>query len=388
MALEVCPVSNVALGVYSDLTSVPLPDADRRRRDHRARCRRPAALRVEAGRPVRHHARGPRPRRPSSPTWPGGPSPHPVPGRDRRSGNSVNRRPAGAVPERTSRDATERLPKPRRPQLAQAGTPAGSTGSEPPTQPYGQQPPPTDPALYAPYGQQPPAEPTPYAPTARRRTAAVPRPTAEPSQPPYGEAPDGQARDGVRPTVALRGRPTRCDYLDWAGHRAPGGMSSAHPDRARALRRTMGVARSRRSTLSRGATPVATRPRPAWIMGMIGTALLALIAIGTRSRDPRRGRHRQRPVRLLAHPGVHERLDLLSDQPQGAADSTGSSTQAMRRRPAPTPSRTARASASSSAGGGPAPVGQASVCRSTRTGRRGRGPWRSRRGRSATPHPT
>ena len=25
MALEVCPVSNVALGVYSDLTSVPLP---------------------------------------------------------------------------------------------------------------------------------------------------------------------------------------------------------------------------------------------------------------------------------------------------------------------------------------------------------------------------
>ena len=26
VALEVCPVSNVALGVYSDLTSVPLPD--------------------------------------------------------------------------------------------------------------------------------------------------------------------------------------------------------------------------------------------------------------------------------------------------------------------------------------------------------------------------
>ena len=26
IALEICPVSNVALGVYSDLTSVPLPD--------------------------------------------------------------------------------------------------------------------------------------------------------------------------------------------------------------------------------------------------------------------------------------------------------------------------------------------------------------------------
>jgi len=26
IALEVCPVSNVALGVYSDLTSVPLPE--------------------------------------------------------------------------------------------------------------------------------------------------------------------------------------------------------------------------------------------------------------------------------------------------------------------------------------------------------------------------
>ena len=37
VALEVCPVSNVALGVYSDLTSVPLPPADGRRGDDRAR---------------------------------------------------------------------------------------------------------------------------------------------------------------------------------------------------------------------------------------------------------------------------------------------------------------------------------------------------------------
>ena len=70
--LEVCPVSNVSLGVYSDLASVPLPAAARRRRDGRARRRRPAAVRFPAGRPVRHHARRPRPRpTTSSPTWPG-----------------------------------------------------------------------------------------------------------------------------------------------------------------------------------------------------------------------------------------------------------------------------------------------------------------------------
>ena len=63
VALEVCPVSNVALGVYSDLTSVPLPTPARGRRDDRARCRRPAAVRVAAGRAVRHHARRPRPLR-------------------------------------------------------------------------------------------------------------------------------------------------------------------------------------------------------------------------------------------------------------------------------------------------------------------------------------
>ena len=62
VALEVCPVSNVALGVYSDLTSVPLPDAARGRRHRRAGRRRPAAVRVPAGRPVRHDARRPRPR--------------------------------------------------------------------------------------------------------------------------------------------------------------------------------------------------------------------------------------------------------------------------------------------------------------------------------------
>ena len=63
VALEVCPVSNVALGVYSDLTSVPLPTAARRRRDRRAGRRRPAAVRLAADRPVRHDARRPRARR-------------------------------------------------------------------------------------------------------------------------------------------------------------------------------------------------------------------------------------------------------------------------------------------------------------------------------------
>ena len=72
VALEVCPVSNVALGVYSDLTSVPLPPAARGRRHGRARRRRPAAVRLPAGRPVRHDARRPRAhRRARSPSWPG-----------------------------------------------------------------------------------------------------------------------------------------------------------------------------------------------------------------------------------------------------------------------------------------------------------------------------
>ena len=58
--LEVCPVSNVALGVYSDLTSVPLAAAAGRRRHRGPRRRRPAAVRLAARRPVRHHARRPR----------------------------------------------------------------------------------------------------------------------------------------------------------------------------------------------------------------------------------------------------------------------------------------------------------------------------------------
>ena len=63
VALEVCPVSNVALGVYSDLTSVPLPQLIAAGRHDRARRRRSAALRLAAGRPVRHDARRPRARR-------------------------------------------------------------------------------------------------------------------------------------------------------------------------------------------------------------------------------------------------------------------------------------------------------------------------------------
>ena len=49
IALEICPVSNVALGVYSDLTSVPLPELLDGRRDRGSRCGRPAAVRVAAG---------------------------------------------------------------------------------------------------------------------------------------------------------------------------------------------------------------------------------------------------------------------------------------------------------------------------------------------------
>ena len=72
VALEVCPVSNVALGVYTDLTLGAAAHAARRRRDGRPRRRRPAAVRLAAGRAVRHHAGRPRPRpTPSSPSSPG-----------------------------------------------------------------------------------------------------------------------------------------------------------------------------------------------------------------------------------------------------------------------------------------------------------------------------
>ena len=53
VTLEVCPQSNVALGVYPDLAAVPLARAVRCRRADRARRRRPAAVRLAAARPVR-----------------------------------------------------------------------------------------------------------------------------------------------------------------------------------------------------------------------------------------------------------------------------------------------------------------------------------------------
>ena len=59
--LEVCPVSNVALGVYSDLTSVPLPTLLEAGATVALGRRRPAAVRVPAGLAVRHHAGRARP---------------------------------------------------------------------------------------------------------------------------------------------------------------------------------------------------------------------------------------------------------------------------------------------------------------------------------------
>ena len=58
--LEVCPVSNVALGVYSDLSSVPLPVLLDAGRDGGPGRGRPAPVRVATGRAVRHDAGRPR----------------------------------------------------------------------------------------------------------------------------------------------------------------------------------------------------------------------------------------------------------------------------------------------------------------------------------------
>ena len=60
VALEVCPASNVSLGVYDRRVGRPAARAGRRRRDRGARRRRPAAVPVAAGRPVRAGARGAR----------------------------------------------------------------------------------------------------------------------------------------------------------------------------------------------------------------------------------------------------------------------------------------------------------------------------------------
>ena len=72
VALEVCPVSNVALGVYSDLTSVPLPQLLEAGATVALGADDPLLFGSRLAGPVRHHARRPRPhRRASSPSWPG-----------------------------------------------------------------------------------------------------------------------------------------------------------------------------------------------------------------------------------------------------------------------------------------------------------------------------
>ena len=72
VALEVCPVSNVALGVYSDLTSVPLPQLLEAGATVALGADDPLLFGSRLAGAVRHHARRPRPhRRPARPSWPG-----------------------------------------------------------------------------------------------------------------------------------------------------------------------------------------------------------------------------------------------------------------------------------------------------------------------------
>ena len=71
MPLEVCPVSNVALGVYSDLTSVPLPALLEAGATVALGADDPLLFGSRLAGAVRHHARRARPlRRRSSPSWP------------------------------------------------------------------------------------------------------------------------------------------------------------------------------------------------------------------------------------------------------------------------------------------------------------------------------
>ena len=69
--LEVCPVSNVALGVYSDLTSVPLPTLLEAGATVALGADDPLLFGSRLAGAVRHDARRPRPlRRARSPSWP------------------------------------------------------------------------------------------------------------------------------------------------------------------------------------------------------------------------------------------------------------------------------------------------------------------------------
>ena len=72
VALEVCPVSNVALGVYSDLTSVPLPTLLAAGATVALGADDPLLFGSRLAGAVRHDAGRPRPRpTPSWPSWPG-----------------------------------------------------------------------------------------------------------------------------------------------------------------------------------------------------------------------------------------------------------------------------------------------------------------------------
>lgn len=162
-------------------------------------------------------------------------------------------------------------------------TPAGSTGSEPPTQPYGQQPPPTDPAPYAPYGQQPPAEPTPYAPYGQAPYGQPSQaPYGQPSQPPYGQAPYGQAPYGA-PTYggpALPAHPSATTSMV-LGICALGGMFFCGiPIVLAPFAWMMGGRAVKEIDANPGRYSGRDQAQAGRIMGMIGTALLALIAIG------------------------------------------------------------------------------------------------------------
>ena len=113
--LEVCPVSNVALGVYTDLTSVPLPTLLEAGATVALGADDPLLFGSRLAGAVRHHAGRPRPRRrPARRAGPDvGRAPRARPGR---------RQGASSSPASTT-GSTPTLPTPRRPAVNPATSP-------------------------------------------------------------------------------------------------------------------------------------------------------------------------------------------------------------------------------------------------------------------------
>lgn len=174
-------------------------------------------------------------------------------------------------------------PKPETP------SPYGS-GSEPPTQPYGQQPPPATPSPYPAYGSEQPSDQTaPYGQVPHDQAPQGPygqspygqAPYGQPSPAPYGQVPYGQAAYGA-PTYGapmLPGHPSATTAMV-LGICALGGMFFCGlPIVLAPFAWIMGGRAVKQIDANPGRWSGRDQAQAGRIMGMIGSAILVLIAL-------------------------------------------------------------------------------------------------------------